>query len=78
MDTLNGLKTHGATIIGTGSAFLALAAISVVLRFLSKRTIKAKPGADDWLALTALAIYTVVVALVIRCENASVPSTGQF
>ncbi|MCJ1293825.1 hypothetical protein MMC34_005381 [Xylographa carneopallida] len=66
MDTLNGLKTHGATIIGTGSAFLALAAISVVLRFLSKRTIKAKPGADDWLALTALAIYTVVVALVIR------------
>ncbi|MCJ1285178.1 hypothetical protein MMC26_004516 [Xylographa opegraphella] len=66
MDTLDGLKIHGATIIGTGSAFLALAAISVSLRFLSKRIIKAKPGADDWLALTALAIYTVVVALVIR------------
>ncbi|MCJ1400657.1 hypothetical protein MMC11_003865 [Xylographa trunciseda] len=66
MDTLDGLKTNGATIIGTGSAFLALAAISVSLRFASKHVIKAKPGADDWLALTALAVFTVVVALVIR------------
>ena len=78
MDTLDGLKNHGATIIGTGSAFLALAAISVVLRFLSKRVIKSKPGADDWLALTALAIYTVVVALVIRCKNLSVPNALRF
>jgi len=66
MDTLNGLKTNGSTIIGTGAAFLALAAISVSLRFLSKHVIKTKAGADDWLALIALTIYTVVVALVVR------------
>ena len=77
MDTLDGLKIHGATIIGTGSAFLALAAISVSLRFLSKSVIKTKPGADDWLALSALAIYTVVVALVIRCKILSDPSVRQ-
>ena len=69
MDTLDGLKNNGATIIGTGSAFLGLAAFSVSLRFVSKHVIEVKPGADDWLALAALTVYTVVVALVIRCEN---------
>ena len=48
-----------------GVVFGVLALVTVVLRLLSKRCVKAGYSADDWWILAALAFYYVVVGLLL-------------
>ena len=67
METIRGLNTHGAAIIGTGVVFTVLTITAVGLRFVSKRITRATVGIDDWLLLAALLIFVTAEILVIRC-----------
>ena len=69
METIDGLGTNGASIVGTGVAFTVLAGVAVGLRFTSKRITDAPYGLDDWLLLLGYLIYIVAEVLVIRCTS---------
>jgi hypothetical protein len=56
---------HRAEGLGMSIAFLIIATLSTVLRFLARSKIKVKPQLDDWLMIPALSAFYVFVASII-------------